>query len=72
MNEGIDVLYDDRGEKAGFMFNDADLIGIPYRLIISPKSLMNHEVEFKYRDGSNTEMVAIDSLESYLMNLFNC
>ncbi|MFA7229829.1 MAG: proline--tRNA ligase [Victivallaceae bacterium] len=46
---GIEVLYDDRGEKAGFMFNDADLIGIPFRLVISPKTLAENKVEFKRR-----------------------
>ncbi len=54
---GIEVLYDDRGEKAGFMFNDADLIGVPLRLVISPKTLAEGKVEFKTRDGSRSEMV---------------
>jgi prolyl-tRNA synthetase len=46
---GIEVLYDDRGEKAGFMFNDADLTGIPYRVVVSPKSIEQGKVEFKIR-----------------------
>ena len=68
---GVEVLYDDRGEKAGFMFNDADLIGIPYRIIISPKTLANNEVEFKYRDGSKVDMVPVDILEKYVIDLLN-
>ncbi|MGE4302274.1 MAG: proline--tRNA ligase [Victivallaceae bacterium] len=48
---GVEVLYDDRGEKAGFMFNDADLIGIPFRLVVSPRTLADGEVEFKVRGG---------------------
>ncbi len=48
---GIEVLYDDRGEKAGSAFADADLIGIPLRLIVAAKSLALGKVEFKRRDG---------------------
>ena len=46
---GIEVLYDDRGEKAGSMFSDADLLGIPLRLVISPKTLAENEAEFRTR-----------------------
>jgi prolyl-tRNA synthetase len=46
---GIEVLYDDRGEKAGSMFSDADLLGIPLRLVISPKTLAEGEAEFRTR-----------------------
>jgi len=49
---GIDVLFDDRNEKAGSAFMDADLIGVPFRLIISPKSVANQQIEFKTRDNS--------------------
>jgi prolyl-tRNA synthetase len=54
---GIEVLYDDRGEKAGFMFNDADLIGVPVRLIVSPKTVEAGHVELKMRDGSRHDTV---------------
>lgn len=57
---GIEVLYDDRGEKAGSMFNDADLIGIPLRLVVSPKTVAQERVEFKRRDGGAKEMLAIN------------
>ena len=59
LDNNIEVLYDDRGEKAGFMFNDADLIGIPLRVIISPKTLANDQVEFKTRDGAKKEFISI-------------
>jgi prolyl-tRNA synthetase len=58
--EGLEVLYDDRGEKAGFMFNDADLIGIPFRLIVSPKTLPEGKVEFKRRGVKDGELWDID------------
>ncbi len=57
---GIEVLYDDRGEKAGFMFNDADLSGIPYRLIVSPKTLEQNQAEYKIRGIRDGEMLNLD------------
>lgn len=51
-DNGIDVIYDDRGEKPGFMFNDADLIGVPFRVVISSKTLESDSVEFKMRGSS--------------------
>ncbi len=62
LEEGIEVLFDDRGEKAGFMFNDADLIGIPLRLIVSPKNVDQNQVEFKTRDGTRREFVSLDEV----------
>ena len=56
---GVDVLFDDRGEKAGFMFNDADLIGVPLRLIVSPKTLAEGQVEFKRRNSRDKTMLEI-------------
>jgi prolyl-tRNA synthetase len=47
--KGIDVLIDDRDERAGIKFKDADLIGIPYRIVIGEKNLANGNVEFKAR-----------------------
>lgn len=47
--KGVDVLFDDRGEKAGFQFGDADLIGAPHRIVISPKTLKDNEVEYRTR-----------------------
>ena len=60
--QGIEVLYDDRGEKAGFMFNDADLIGVPLRLIVSPKTVAQGKVEFKTRGGSDRELLDRDEV----------
>jgi prolyl-tRNA synthetase len=50
--KGLDVLIDDRDERAGIKFKDADLIGIPYRITIGEKNLANGNVELKARrDG---------------------
>ncbi len=54
---GIEVLFDDRGEKAGFMFSDADLLGIPLRVVVSPKSLAEGKVEFRTRSSRDTELI---------------
>ncbi len=48
-SKGLDVLIDDRDERAGIKFKDADLIGVPYRIIISEKNLANGNVELKAR-----------------------
>ncbi len=52
---GIEVLMDDRDERAGIKFKDADLIGIPYRVTIGEKNLKDGKVEFKARWQKNTE-----------------
>jgi prolyl-tRNA synthetase len=66
LGAGIDTLYDDRGEKAGFMFNDADLIGIPFRITISPKTLAEKKVEFKRRGEQAIELFDIAGLTEKL------
>jgi len=48
---GIEVLLDDRDEKPGSQFADADLVGIPLRVIFSPRNLNENKVEFKFRDN---------------------
>jgi prolyl-tRNA synthetase len=63
---GVEVLFDDRGEKAGFMFNDADLIGIPLRLILSPKTLAEGKVEFKRRDSRDKELIDVEQAVAHI------
>ncbi|HVL26496.1 MAG TPA: proline--tRNA ligase [Thermomicrobiales bacterium] len=59
---GIEVLYDDRGDRPGVKFNDADLIGNPIRLSISRRTLDKQEVELKLRTAESAEFVPIDSV----------
>jgi prolyl-tRNA synthetase len=59
---GIDVLLDDRTERAGVKFNDADLIGMPIRLTIGDKSLADGKVELKARSESNMELAPVDDI----------
>ena len=58
---GVEVLCDDRGEKAGSMFSDADLLGIPLRLVISPKTLAAGEAEFRTRACRESVRLPLDS-----------
>jgi prolyl-tRNA synthetase len=63
ISKGIEVLWDDRDERAGVKFNDADLIGIPYRVVISKKTIANDEIEVKKRKENSPYRVSeIDSL----------
>lgn len=55
---GIDVLYDDRSVGAGVKFNDADLMGMPIRIVVSPKSLATDEVEITVRRSGESKKVA--------------
>ncbi len=66
-NKGIEVLFDDRrGVSAGEKFADADLIGCPYRLVVSPKSLADGGFELKKRIESNGKVVSKDELINLL------
>ena len=57
---GIDVLLDDRDERPGVKFKDADLIGIPLRVVIGPKGLAQGKVEFKERGSKEVRMLEIE------------
>jgi len=63
---GIEVLFDDRNEKAGVTFAEADLIGVPNRIIISKKTLAEKKVEFKTRDGSLKDMIPLDEVVAFI------
>lgn len=63
---GFDVLWDDRPERAGGMFADADLIGIPHRIVVGERHLNNHQVEYKARRKQETELIAIEELIPFL------
>lgn len=58
----VEVIYDDRGESAGKMFADADLLGIPLRLVISEKTLADGGYELKTRTESEAKLVPKNSI----------
>lgn len=66
---GFDVLWDDRPDRAGVKFNDADLIGIPFQIIIGDKGLADGIVEIKIRKGGNKSRIAPDELAAHLRKL---
>jgi len=61
---GVEVLYDDRAVSAGYMFSDADLLGIPLRVIASPRNLKEGVCEFAARDKSFTEKIPTGEIVS--------
>jgi prolyl-tRNA synthetase len=58
---GIDVIYDDRDERAGAKFATMDLIGVPYQLIVGPKGVKAGEAEIKVRRGGERKTVPADA-----------
>ena len=69
---GIDVLYDDTDERAGGKFATADLIGLPYQLIVGPKGVKAGEVEVKVRKTGERVTVATDAgLERVITSILN-
>ena len=60
--QGIEVLYDDRKISAGEKLTDVDLIGIPYRIIISEKTLKQDKIELKKRSKDKIELITIKDL----------
>ena len=59
---GIEVLYDDRNERAGVKFKDADLIGLPFRIAVGKKGLAEGVVEVKRRNGTEVRKMKIDEV----------
>ncbi len=59
---GVEVLFDDRDVRPGEKFADADLIGIPHRVVVSEKSLKSGGVEYKKRDSDKIEIIKTDLL----------
>ena len=57
---GVEVLYDDRGERPGVQFADADLIGVPLRVTVGEKSLAQGGAEVKRRDSDTVEVVPVE------------
>ncbi len=63
---GIDVLFDDRKERPGIMFADAELIGIPHTLVIGDRSLDNGIVEYKDRQSGEKQEVKIEEVIDFI------
>ena len=66
--KGVEVIWDDRPVSAGVMFADADLLGVPVRVIVSPKGLKNGTIEVSARDKSFQERIPADEAIDFVYN----
>ncbi len=69
--EGVEVLFDDRDDSPGVKFNDADLLGIPLRLTLSPRTLQSQSVEAKWRTERETRLLPLDNLAVQVSKLLS-
>ncbi len=65
-NAGFDVLLDDRPQRPGVKFADADLIGVPHRLVIAEKAWDKGEIEYKLRRSQDAEMIPVAAVATFL------
>jgi len=65
---GIEVLLDDRKVRAGFMFSDMELIGIPHRIVIGDRGLDSGTVEYQGRTDKESQNVEFDKLVDFIKN----
>ena len=66
---GIDVLFDDRDERPGVKFKDADLIGVPYRITVGPKGLAQGKVEVLHRKGRQSRSLDVNKAADEVADL---
>ncbi|MGP1544481.1 MAG: proline--tRNA ligase [Candidatus Fimenecus sp.] len=69
MAGGIEVIYDDRNVRPGVMFFDADLLGVPYRVIVSPRNMKENVCEFVSRDKRISEKLELSNVVEYVSDL---
>jgi len=69
--KGIEVLWDDREESAGNKFTDSDLVGLPIRLVISPKTLRDKKAEIKYRQNGKIEFISLKNISQNIPKILN-
>ena len=67
--QGLEVLFDDRKESPGVKFNDADLLGIPIRVTISPRTLGANSVEIKRRSEKESQLLPLEEIAARLKEL---
>jgi prolyl-tRNA synthetase len=68
IEQGYEVLFDDRNVRPGQMFADHELIGIPFRVVVSERGLKNSKIEVKSRCDKDSQDIPIDQLLDYLQN----
>ena len=70
-NAGVEVLYDDRDISAGAKFAESELMGMPIRIVISPRSLENNEVEVTIRKSGEKQMISVKETVSKIKELID-
>ncbi|MGI6019197.1 MAG: proline--tRNA ligase [Marvinbryantia sp.] len=71
-DKGIEVIYDDRKVRAGVMFSDADLLGVPLRVVVSPRNMKEGVIELVSRDKTVAKKVALaDAVEEIRENIYS-
>ena len=68
--KGMEVIYDDREVSAGVMFSDADLLGVPLRVVVSPRNLKQGIVEITSRDKTLSEKASLEDAADVIENLW--
>ena len=66
---GIEVLFDDRKERPGVMFNDMELVGIPHTIVIGERNLDENKVEYKNRRSGEKQLLEIDQLAEFVAKI---
>ena len=66
---GIDALLDDRGERPGVMFAEADLMGVPHRLVIGERGLAEGTVEYKARNAEQAQSVPLNQVLEFMQKM---
>ncbi|GAB5382076.1 MAG: proline--tRNA ligase [Aliiglaciecola sp.] len=69
MAAGIDVLFDDRKERPGVMFNDMELVGVPHTIVIGERNLDENKVEYKNRRSGEKQLLDIDGILEWVKTL---
>ena len=69
LDMGIEVLFDDRKERPGVMFNDMELIGIPHTIVIGERNLDNQQVEYKNRHTGEKQLIDLSAARDFVATL---
>jgi prolyl-tRNA synthetase len=70
-SQGLEVLFDDRSESPGVKFNDADLLGIPVRITVSPRTLKKSCVEIKLRSEGKSQLMPLEGIVTRLKDIIS-
>lgn len=68
-SQGVEVLFDDRKERPGVMFNDMELVGVPHAIVIGERNLDENKAEYKNRRTGEKELVDIDGIAEMISKL---